>query len=97
LINHSIVKYFSALSLPIHWIKTPNNLHQSKAGIGKTLNKANANDISPAKAKNCFHQPASKSISPNFTAHTGQLSLFNAQLIFVLSKETRFFHKFPSA
>jgi hypothetical protein len=61
------------------------------------LNIAKANEISPANARNCFHHPASNSISPNFTAPTGQLSLFNAQLIFVLSKDIKFFPKFHSA
>jgi len=74
-----------------------NNFHQSKAGIGKMLNKAKARDISPANAKNCFHPTSCNRMSPNFTTHTGPLILFKAQLTFFLLKDNRFFPKFPNA
>ena len=51
LMYHSIVKYFSGLSLAIRWIITPSNLPPSNAGIGKTLNIANASDIIPANPR----------------------------------------------
>lgn len=51
LIYHSILKYFSGLSLPIHWISTPNNLPPSNAGMGNTLNIASANEIIPANPR----------------------------------------------
>jgi len=85
------VKYFSALSLAIRWIKTPNNLPPSNAGIGKTLNNANANDIIPPNAKNAIHPHDWRSISPNLTAHTGPVSLSRDPLIFSPLKLRRFF------
>lgn len=47
----SMLKYFSGLSLPIHWINTPNNLPPSNAGMGKILNIANASEIMPANQR----------------------------------------------
>lgn len=88
---HSIVKYFSALSLPIRWINTPNNLPPSNAGIGKTLNSANANDIIPPNAKNAIHPHDWRSISPNFTAQTGPVSLSSDPLILSPLKLSKFF------
>lgn len=46
-----MLKYFSGFSLHIHWMITPSNLPPSNAGIGKTLNIANASDIIPANAR----------------------------------------------
>lgn len=51
LIYHSILKYFSGFNLPIHWISTQSNLPPSKAGIGRTLNIASANEIIPANPR----------------------------------------------
>jgi hypothetical protein len=59
LIYHSTVKYFSGLSLPIHWISTPSNLPPSNAGMGSTLKMAKASDIIAAKMmKNVRHHSA---------------------------------------
>lgn len=90
----SILKYVSGFNLPIHWIKTPNNLPPSKAGIGKTLKIAKAREIIPANAKNNFHPQSCKSVSPNLTAPTGPLNLFIAQSILALSKENKLAQRF---
>ena len=54
LIYHSMLKYFSGLSLPNHWISTHNNLPPSNAGIGSTLNIASASEIIHANARYNF-------------------------------------------
>ena len=75
LMYHSMLKHFSSLSLPIHWISTPNNLPPSNAGIGSTLNIAKASEIIPANPKYTFRPPDSRIISPNFTAPAGPVIL----------------------
>lgn len=90
----SILKYVSGFNLPIHWIRTPNNLPPSKAGIGKTLKIAKAREIIPANAKNNFHHQSCKSVSPNLTAPTGPLNLLIAQSILSLLKENKLAQRF---
>jgi hypothetical protein len=97
LIYHSIVKYFSGLSLAIHWISTPSNLPPSSAGIGKTLNIANASEIMPANPKYNFRHHSSYNFSQNLIAHAGHVNLLSDVVILSLLSEIRSFHKVPSA
>ena len=87
-----MLKYFSTLNLPIHCIRVHNILPQSSAGIGNILKIARANDIIQANHKYHIRSLLSNSFSQNFTAHTGQDSLFTDSLIFVQSKDIKFFH-----
>jgi hypothetical protein len=82
LMYHSMLKYVSGFNLPIHWIRTPNSLPPSKAGIGKTLKIAKAREIIPAKASTPFHHKSSRIVSTILTAPTGPLNLLTAPLIF---------------
>lgn len=92
-----MVKYFSGFSLPIHWINTPSSLPPSNAGIGRTLNIANANDIMPAKARYNFRPPACSNASPNLMAPAGQVSLLREPFILSLLSESRSLPKLPKA
>ena len=96
LIYDSMVKYFSGLSLPIHWMITPRNLPPSNAGNGKILKIANAKEIMPANAKNNLNHHSFKSVCQIFTAPTGPVSLLSTFFIFVPSKEMRFLPSVPS-
>jgi len=85
------LKYFSSFNLSHDWIKNPNNLPPSSAGIGKILNIARANEIIPNKARNLVHWSSSTSCCTIFVTHTGDDKLFVASLILSLSKENKFF------
>jgi hypothetical protein len=91
------VKYFSGLSFPIHWIKTPSSLPPSSAGKGMILNIANAKEINPAKPRYNFRPHSFNNVSPSFTAPTGPVNLLNAHLILVPLNDRRFHHKLHNA
>lgn len=95
-IYDSILKYFSGLSLPIHWINTPNNLHPSNAGIGSMLNNARAKEMIPISQMRGLRFFSSHRVCTNLTIPTGPVSLFTDQLILLLSKESKFPPKVPS-
>lgn len=78
-----MLKYFSGLSLAIHWMSTPSNLPPSNAGIGSTLNIANAREIIPANPRYSFRPPMLNSVSQNFMAPAGPVSLLSDVFILV--------------
>lgn len=96
LMYHSMLKYFSGLSFPIHWISTPSNLPPSSAGIGKTLKIAKASEIIPANPKNNFRPPVLNNDSPTLITPAGPVSLLTDVLILCPSKDKRSLPKVPS-
>ena len=91
-----MVKYFSGLSFPIPWIRTPNNLPPSNAGIGSTLKSASAREIIPNSQTSGLRFFPSRSVCTTLTIPTGHVSLFTDQLILLLLKDSKFPPRVPS-